>query len=154
MARTPLTDEEKLRRGTLDARTSEAGRARREVAKVLAFPVLRKVPKPSFPLGERGRQSFDYWTRRLHDAELLTAVSLGKIENLALADDEISAKIAGGKSVPVRLMEKRDQSLNWLQSLNVDGSVISGETKKSAFASHGFPNRLRTPAEHRARVAG
>jgi hypothetical protein len=149
-----LTDEEKLARGTLDERTSEAARGKREIGKILKFPVLREIPEPKFVLTPVGRKTFDFWAKKLMEAGLLTESSIGYIENLALADDSITAAIAKGKSPAYTLLETRRKNLQWLETLNVDTSVAAGQTQKGTFASHGFANRLQLPADHRARRSG
>lgn len=146
-----LTDAEKLARGTLDQRTSEAARGQREVAKVLKFPVLREIPEPSFQFNSHGKKTYDFWASKLRDAGLLTRVSLDQIENLALTDDSIAAAIAKRGRPAINLIEARRKALQWLETLNVDTTVFAGEAQKGTFASHGFPSRLRTPADHMAR---
>lgn len=148
MAGRALTDAEKIARGTLDDRTSSASRAKREIAKILAFPVLKEIPEPTFPLEEKGRATFDFWSNRLLNSGLLTQVSLGYIENLAMTDDIIADHLSKKERPAVNLLEARRKSLQWLETLNVDSTVYAGEAKKGAFATHGFARRLRTPADH------
>lgn len=149
-----LSDEEKARRGTLQAGEKQIDFARREIGKVLAFPAINTIPEPSFPLNEHGKRTYDQWATRLRDNGLLTSVSLGRIETLALQDHTIAKAMELLKPPPNSAMVERRKILEWLEGLNVDKSVISGETKKGSFASNGLPNRLRTPSEHRARLAG
>lgn len=153
MGRPSLPDEEKIRRGTYREDTSEAARARSAAAKVLKFPVLREMPEPRFSLGQVGRKTFDFWARKLLEAGLLTEISLAHVEGLAIADEQIEARISQGREVSNSSLLARSKYLQHLEALNVDTSFHANQAKKSEFASHGFPNRLRTPAEHRARVA-
>jgi len=148
-----ISDAEHKARGTFKPGKSDEARAAGQVAKILAFPVMREIPPCGFPVNDHGQRTFDHWTRRLLDAGLLTETSISQIENLALQDHVISARMAEGKEPPNRAIEVRRQILHWLEQMNVSESVVSGQKKKSAFASNGFPSRLRTPAEHRARVA-
>jgi hypothetical protein len=146
-----LTDAEKIARGTLDERTSETARAKREIGKILAFPVLKEIPAPTFPLNEVGTKTYQFWANRLLDTGLLTQVSLGHIENLAMTEDIIASNLKSGERPAVNLLEARRKSLQWLETLNVDTTVFAGEAQKGAFSSHGFPGRLRAPSEHLAR---
>lgn len=154
MGRNRLSDDEKRARGTFQSNTSADAYGRREVSKVLQFPVLREIPKPTFHLGDRGMETFNFWARKLLDAGMLTRLTLDKIEGLALADDKLAARLKAGREISDATLNARLQYLKYLEGLNVDTAVVAGQTKKSAFATNGFPNRLRSPAEHRARVVG
>lgn len=149
-----VSDAEKERRGTLKTGETQIDTAKREIGKVLAFPAIKNIPEPSFPLNEKGMATYREWTQKLRDVGLLTSVSLGRIETLALLDHSIAKAMEVHKSPPNSSMDGRRKIMDWLDGLNVDTTVISGETKKGTFSSNGFPNRLRTPAEHRARLAG
>jgi hypothetical protein len=154
MGRTPLSDQEKIRRGTLDDRSSEGARAKERMNTVLAFPALKQVPKPTFLLREKGREQFDFWCRKLLDAGLLTRITVGEIENLALVADKIQSALDQGKNPSGQDINLRRLLLTKLESLNVDTSFFAAAKNKSAFAQNGFPSRLRSPAEHQARRAG
>lgn len=149
-----FTDEDKKARGTFQSNRGAEAMARQKVSKVLQFPVLREMPESSFPLGESGRKTFEFWARKLLEAGLLTEVTLRQVEGLAVADQKIADRLAKGREVSDATIETRRKVLHYLEGLNVDTSFFANQTKKSAFASNGFPNRLRTPAEHRASVAG
>lgn len=149
-----LTDEQKKRRGTLRSDTSAESIGQKAVTKILEFPVLREIPKSQFPFNETGKETFDYWAVRMRDAGLLTKVSFGQIESLALQDHIIADAMAAGKMPPQVAVQERRKILTWIEGLNVSDSVVSGKRAKSNFASNGFPNRLRDPASHRARMAG
>lgn len=154
MGRNRLSDNEKRLRGTFQANTSADAYGRKEVAKVLQFPVLREIPLPSFPLGGKGTETYNFWARKLLDSGLLTRLTLDKVEGLAMADDKLAARLKAGREISDATLNARLQYLKYLEGLNVDTSVVAGQTKKSAFATNGFPSRLRSPAEHRARVVG
>ncbi|MCW5697359.1 MAG: hypothetical protein KIS96_11595 [Bauldia sp.] len=137
------SDEQKRQRngGRIDGRFTEEARAMREVDKVVAFPKLREVPEPTVPLGTNGRKTFDFWTRRLLEVGLLTAVSIGYVENLALADDKIHERRAAGKEVPDKTLELRRSMLLKLEALNVDQNLVPNPEKTNKFARNGFPGR-------------
>lgn len=148
---TTLSDDEKRRRGTLDARYSEDARARERMSTVLAFPVLKEIPKPSFPLKEKGEEQFKFWCERLLDAGLLTRITVGEIENLALVADKIQYALDRRKQPSAQDINLRRLALVKLESLNVDTTFFAAAKNKSAFAQNGFPGRLRSPEEHQAR---
>lgn len=153
MGRQALTDDEKKRRGTYRDGQSDTARRVAAVSNVLAFPVEPKVPKCRLPLpdGSAGLAVYDDWCQRLFNAGLLTKVSIGFIENLALVEDKIDRALRSDKSVASRDMIVRQSVLSKLELLNADQSIVSGQTKTGVFGKNGFPARLRLPASHRAR---
>ena len=146
-----ITDEEKRKKGTFDKRFSKETKAQEQVATILTFPAMSEIPKSSFPLNAGGKRTFEYYTKALKDRGLLTKVSFEKVDTLALIDHVIHKRMNAGKEPAIQSLDKRRILLTWLEGLNVNESVISGQTKKSAFASFGFPNRLQTPEAHMAR---
>lgn len=154
MGRTPMTDEEKVKRGTLDKRYSDEARGKATMNKVLAFPVLREIPDPTFPLREKGEKVFKFWCHKLLDAGLLTQITAGDVETFALNEDKIQGRIDVGKELSDRTLEVRRICLQKLEALNVDTTIHAGAKNKSAFAKNGFPNRLLASAEHTAKRTG
>lgn len=151
-----LSDAEKKRRGTFKPEKSEEARARKAVDNVMAFPVLDEVPRCRWPLKPNGLglQSYTSWCRRLINAGLLTDVSLGYVEQFAIAEDKIEKRLDGGLDVPDKAMEVRRSALMKLEALNVDTSLVPNQAQKGAFGKNGFAGRLRDPADHRARRSG
>ncbi len=137
------TDAAKIAAGkTLDKRSTEEARARQALERsVIPFPRLRDVPEPSIPLSEVGRKVYDAWSRRLCDSGLLTAITSGFIEQLALADGAIHDQSAAGKTPSSRYMEIRRGALLKLESLNVDHSLVPDPDKQNRFSRNGFPGR-------------
>lgn len=148
-----LPDEEKAQMGTLHSGNTVEALKAKTVSKILEFPVMREIPKSAFPFNKLGQETFDYWAVRLRDAGMLTKVSFGQIENLALQDHIISKAMDEGRMPPQVAVDQRRKILIWLEEMNVSESVISGKRAKSVFATNGFPNRLRSIAEHQAAVA-
>lgn len=146
----PRSDQEKIALGKLDKRWSDDARAKDRMNKVLAFPVLKSIPEPSFPLLDKGKQTFQFWCEKLLDAGLLTRITVGEIENLALLDDKIQRSLNKGNSPGINELGLRRSHLAKLESLNVDTTFFAAAKNKSTFAQNGFPGRLRTPAEHQA----
>lgn len=152
MGRYASSDAEKLAKGTFDKRYSQEERNRQTVNKVLAFPVLKEIPKPGFPLSEeKGLGTFKYWAEKLLDAGLLTHITVGYIENLALLDDKLHKAAASPKGVSTKDLDQRRHMLAKLEALDVDTTLFAAAKNKSSFAQNGFPSRLRSPAEHQAR---
>ena len=145
-----LSDKEKIKRGTLDNRTSRAARETSRMDNVFAFPILKKIPKPGIPLKDKGIATFKFWCEKLLDAGLLTSITVEEVQNLALIDDMITERILAGKSPSIRSIEIRRQHLLKLESLNVDRAVYTDVKSKSAFSHCGFSNRLRSIADHKA----
>ena len=138
-----LSDAAKVAAGKpLDPRSTEEARAKTALERsVIPFPRLRDVPEPSIPLQEAGRKTYDSWARRLRDSGLLTVITAGFIEQLALADDAIRAQSGLGKMPSSRFLEIRRGALLKLESLNVDHSLVPDPDKQNRFARNGFPGR-------------
>ena len=152
MGRRSQSDEAKLSAGKqIDPRYSDEARAKDRMATVLAFPVLKKIPKSEFPLGKKGTETFKYWCERILDAGLLTKITVGEVETLALIDDKIDRQLSDNKSPSAQDLDLRRKSLAKLETLNVSTGYYANETQKSEFAENGFPNRLRTRAQHKAK---
>lgn len=152
MGRDALPDAEKIRRGTFCENRSDNTRRTTAVGNVLTFPTITQIPKCKFPLPEDGLgiQTYNRWCQNLIDAGLLTEVSLGFVESLAIADHTIDISIRQGKAPPGRATNDRNRALAKLELLNVDKGIVKGQTKKGAFGKNGFPARLRLFAAHRA----
>lgn len=144
MGRTPLSDEEKIRRGTLDPRTSEEERDRASLEKVLAFPTFHEIPDPTIPLNEIGRKTYDKWARDLFNAGRLTQITQLSIENLALADQTIAACAKSGKAVPGSIITQRNRAAGELKVINVDPSLTPKRPDENKFSRNGFPARRQS----------
>jgi len=136
-----ISDDEKRARGTFKAGFDSETRKNKKAEKILAFPTLHEVPPPTFPLGEKGQKTYDTWARRLLEAECLNEVTKGFLENLALTEDKIHARIKEGKEIPDKTMEIRRSMLLKLESLNVDTSRIPKKADNK-FTHNGFPARI------------
>jgi hypothetical protein len=152
MGRKPLSDAEKLARGTLDNRTSEVARAKATANKVHAFPTLREIPEPTVPFAEDsvGRKTYDRWARFLFDAGHLTVISQGFVENLAMADQTIAAMALAGKPVPASVLTQRNRALGELKILDVDPSLTPNKPEDNVFRKNGFARRLRASSASRS----
>ena len=137
-------DSYKKANGTLQARWTEETRAKRAIGRVLTFPQMKAIPDPTVPLPEGGPgwKSYYKWCDLLLQSNLLTAVSVAHVEQLALADQKMYDAAAAGKMVPDRTLEVRRSILLKLDALNVDRALVPDQGKQNKFARNGFPARL------------
>lgn len=143
MGRVAKSDEEKAAKGTLDKRYSQEARASEALSKVLAFPAFREIPATRIPLGPEGQRVYDSWSRRLFDVGLLTEVSKGFVENLAMCEDKIHFAHGAGKMVSDKTLELRRTALLRLEGLNADINLAPTRNSQNPFAHCGFARRLR-----------
>lgn len=146
------SDAEKRLRGTYRDNThSETNRAKRAISNVLSFPQMKTIPDPTVPLieGSPGWKSYFKWCDLLLQSNLLTAVSVAHVEQLATADQKLHDTAAKGKLASDKTLEIRRGILLKLDALNVDRALVPDQGKENKFARNGFPARLGKPANNR-----
>lgn len=145
MGRRPLPDHVKIARGTFEPRQSEAARAARTASNIALFPTLSEIPEPEIPMGPVGRKAYDTWARRLLETGRLTMVSVGYVQQYALALDSMDKLQAMGKPISANYMTVANRALDQIKALDVDLPIGKQAQSQGKFARSGFSAGIRRP---------
>lgn len=138
-------------RTSLQKGASEASREADFVEKkILPFPTLDRIPKPSLPLNSIGKKKYDELAQALYQAGRLTTFTQTQIEHIALQHQAAAIDIEKkGATSASRLTQIRHA----MQEIGVDRInrpiAAPDEPEENRFARNGFAARRQPPARRR-----
>lgn len=136
-----LSDEEKIRRGTLDKRHTEVARAERAAEKIVIGPWLSDIPEPDLPLGEVGRKKYFELVRSLFDTGKLTLATKMLSEQAAVLQEQMHRRMSEGKTVPTNMSEKIQRVIAQLGIAENAPQIARPKETAGKFTFAGFSNK-------------
>jgi hypothetical protein len=134
-----LSDAEKLRRGTFEARHSEAASESRAAGVLLTGPWLTSIPAPTYKLGKAGKSLYDDLTKELFEQNKLTKITHLQASLAALLHQKIDALASAGKSPSANDFAKLQSALRDLKVAE-NATVTASPGQRNKFAGSGFAN--------------
>ena len=140
----PMTDAEKIAKGTFDKRWSAEAITQRKAEKVITGRWLTNIPPPSVGLNPVGLAEYNRLAQALLDINRLTEVTQRQAQMAAVAHQQMSRMLEEGKMVPMSMLKLLDNSLKVLglaESAKNIGPAPKATDSKWGLA--GFANRKK-----------